>query len=191
MEAESSDRGVVEVDPGLALTEDALRKSIRGNSTALLKRCQDTPFAEIKIPLCRMELMTEVRLPMDPDVDRLCGEFSGGYKSGGPVFYVSTTSYTLEVKMVTDEIRKMWSPTWQHKDQLFEEHLRSNPALLKYSNRMFFVWDGNHRLKAWLPYIEECHPEDPAFHVPVRAIVLKVTDENRDLVLNAMTDWNK
>ena len=135
--------------------------------------------------------MTEVRLLIDPDVDRLCGEFMAGYKSGGPVFYVSTTSYTLEEKMVSDDIRKTWSSLWQNEDKLFEEHLRTKPAMAKYSNRMFFVWDGNHRLKAWMPYIEECHREDPEFHVPVRAIVLKVTDENCDLVLNAMTDWNK
>lgn len=56
---------------------------------------------------------------------------------------------------------------------------------------MFFVWDGNHRLKAWMSFIEECHPKDVAFHVHVKAILLKVTMENHDVLLNAMTNWNK
>lgn len=35
------------------------------------------------------------------------------------------------------------------------------------------------------------HSNRVEFHVPVRAIVLEPTMENRQILLNAMTDWNK
>ena len=191
MEAESSDRASAEKDSTLAQTEDSLRMSICRNSMALLRRCHDTPVFELDIPLCRMEVMTEVRLPMDPDVEKLRSEFTEGYKIGGPVFYVSTTSYQLQEKEVTDDARSAWSSLWQIEERKFEERLQSDPDLLKYSNKMFHVWDGNHRLKAWMPYIEDCHADDQGFHVSVKSIALKVTNNNSDIIFNAMTDWNK
>ena len=193
MEGESSQRMEmdVSVDPGLAITEDNLRRSVRGSSLAMISRSLETPFSELEIPLCRLQLMTEVRLPMDPDVERLRGEFVNGYKRGGPSFYVSTTSYNLQEMEVTDAIQQSWSPLWQEQDKIFEDRLSRVPALERFSKKMFFVWDGNHRLKAWMPYIAECHPHDVAFHVHVKAILLKVTAENHDVLLNAMTNWNK
>ena len=191
MEGESSQRSDVPLDQGLAITEDSLRRSVRGNSFAMITRAMESPISELEIPLCRLHLMTDVRLPMDPDVERLRAEFTNGYKRGGLSFYVSTTSYTLQEMEVTEDIRESWSTLWQEQNALFEERLRRNPALKRFSNRMFFVWDENHRLKAWMPYITECHPEDLAFHVHVKAILLKVTNENHDVLLNAMTDWNK
>lgn len=56
---------------------------------------------------------------------------------------------------------------------------------------MFHVWDGNHRLLAWFPLIEWNHKFDPLFHVPVKSIILCITDVNRKEILHAMTDWNK
>ena len=176
---------------GLAITEDNLRRSVGGNSIAMIALAVESPVSELEIPLCRLQLMTEVRLPMDPDVERLRAEFTNGYKRGGPSFYVSTTSYSLQEMDVSDEIRESWSPLWQEQNAIFEERLSRNPALSRFSRKMFFVWDGNHRLKAWMPYIAECHPTDVSFHVHVKAILLKVTNENHDVLLNAMTDWNK
>ena len=193
MEGESSQRPDAEVplDESLAITEDHLRRSVRGNSLAMITGAVESPISELEIPLCRLHVMTDVRLPMDPDVERLRAEFTSGYKRGGPSFYVLTTSYSLQEMEVTDDIRQSWSTLWQEQDAIFEHRLSRNPALSRFSNKMFFVWDGNHRLKAWMPYISECHPDDLAFHVHVKSILLKVTKENHDVLLNAMTDWNK
>ena len=73
----------------------------------------------------------------------------------------------------------------------FEERLKRDPALKKFSNMMFHMWDGNHRHKAWMPFILQFHADDPAFHVSVRAILLNVTEQNNKELLHAMTHWNK
>lgn len=92
--------------------------------------------------------MTEVSLPMDPDVDRLRAELTNGYKRNGPLFYVSTTGYDLEEMKVTDAIWETWPTLWQEPNAIFEDRLRPKPAMARFSNKMFFVWDRNHRVKA-------------------------------------------
>ena len=39
---------------------------------------------------------------------------------------------------------------------------------------MFHVWDGNHRLQAWLPVINKYHSDDLNWHYSVESIVLEV-----------------
>jgi hypothetical protein len=36
------------------------------------------------------------------------------------------------------------------------------------------VWDGNHRLQAWLPIINNEHQNDPSWHYAVESIILIV-----------------
>lgn len=85
----------VQLDQGLALTEDHLRRSVREDLFAMIASLINGPISKFEIPLCRLQLMIEVQLPMDPDVERLRAEFTNGYKRGGPSFYLSTTSYSL------------------------------------------------------------------------------------------------
>ena len=92
---------------------------------------------------------------------------------------------------MTDEMRKGWSKLWQKADREFESLLNTSPYLKKFSNRMFYVWDGNHRLLAWYPFIASNQRNNPVFHVPVKAIVLRVEEDNCKELLHAMTDWNK
>lgn len=178
-------------DRGLAVTEEELRKAVRSNSHAVLARAAEIPISEIDIPLCRMVAMTEVRKPLEVDIQKLRAEFTRGYRRGGPVFYVAVKSFEMEECFVTEEMRRGWSKLWQKADRDFERVLNSNPELARFSNRMFHVWDGNHRLLAWYPLIEWNHKYDPAFHVPVKSIMLSITDANRKEILHAMTDWNK
>jgi hypothetical protein len=71
----------------------------------------------------------------------------------------------------------------------FEEYFKTNLDLQKLSNMMFFVWDGNHRLQAWLPYIDRMHKTKENWHVAVDSIIL---DKIRQVVilLIAMTNFN-
>lgn len=82
-------------------------------------------------------------------------------------------------------------PLWKEHITIFEECLRKNPALLRVSNKIYFVWNRNHRLMAQIPYIAKGHCEDLAFHIYVTEIVLKGSKEDHNVVLNAMTNWNK
>ena len=104
------------------------------------------PISEIDIPLCRMVVMTDVRQPLEIDIQKLWLEFTMEYKRGGPVFYVALRNFSMEEGFVTDEMRKGWSKLWQKADREFESLLNTSPYLKKFSNRMFYVWDGNHRL---------------------------------------------
>ena len=193
MEGDSSEvvRSVQLMEQMLSKTEEELRKAVRSNSHAILARAAETPISEIDIPLCRMVVMTDVRQPLEVDIQKLRSEFTMGYKRGGPVFYVALRNFAMEEGFVTEELRKGWSKQWQKADREFESVLNTSPYLKKFSNRMFYVWDGNHRLLAWNPFIASNQRNNPAFHVPVKAIVLRVEESNRKELLHAMTDWNK
>ena len=193
MEGESSEpvRLVQLTDHVLSKTKEKLRKAVRSNSHVILARAAETPISEIDISLCRMIVMTDVRQPLEIDIQKLRSEFTMGYKRGGPVFYVALQNFSMEEGIVTDEMRKGWSKLWQKADKEFESILNTSPYLKKFSNHMFYVWDGNHKLLAWYPFIASNQRNNPAFHVPVKAIVLRVEENNRKELLHAMTDWNK
>ena len=40
--------------------------------------------------------------------------------------------------------------------------LQIDEDLKVFSGKIFMVWDGNHRLQAWLPIINQDHTYDPA-----------------------------
>ena len=172
----------------LSKTDEELRKAMRSNSHAILARAAETPISEIDIPQCRMIVMTDVRQPLEIDIQKLRSEFTMGYKRGGPVFYMAVRNFSMEEGVVTDAMRKGWSKMWQKADREFESLLNASPYLKKFSNRMFYVWDGNHRLLTWYPFIASNQRNNPAFHVPVKAIVLRVEENNRKELLHAMTD---
>ena len=132
--------------------------------------------------------MTDVRQPLEIDIQKLRSEFTMGYKRGGPIFYVALRNFNMEEGVVTDAMRKGWSMLWQKADREFKSVLNTSPYLRKFSNRMFYVWDGNHRLLAWYPFIASNQRNNLAFHVPVKAIVLRVEENNRKELLHAMTD---
>ena len=69
--------------------------------------------------------------------------------------------------------------------------MSTQPEFAAFSNKLFFVWDGNHRHTAWCKVISELHPNEVSFHVPIRAVVIKPSIENRYILLNAMLDWNR
>ena len=170
--------------------EEELRKAVRSNSHVILARAAETPISKIDIPLCRMVVMTVVRQPLEIDIQKLRLEFTMEYKHGGLVFYVALRNFSMEEGFVM-EMRRGWSKQWQKADREFEGILKSSPYLSKFSNRMFYVWDGNHRLLVWYPFIASNQRNNHAFHVPVKAIVLQVEESNRKELLHAMTDWNK
>jgi hypothetical protein len=49
----------------------------------------------------------------------------------------------------------------------FEEALNSDEDLHRFSGRMFYVWDDNLRLQAWMPYISKVHPCDFSWHIVI------------------------
>ena len=176
---------------GLAAMEEKLRQAVRGNSHAAIQQAMDYPGLEIDVPLCRMIPMTDVRDPLKTDIAKLKAEFAHGYRRASASFYLSLNSYSMEESVVTEEHRGRWSSLWREQDELFESRLKEDSRLEKFSNRFFYVWDGNHRHLAWMDIINSLHGDDPAFHVSVRSMIINVTPQNRNMLLHAMTDWNK
>jgi hypothetical protein len=58
-----------------------------------------------------------------------------------------------------------------------------------FSGKMFMVWDGNHRLQAWLPIINDDHGQDQSWHFSLESITLVVNGDIASLVA-ALHDVN-
>jgi hypothetical protein len=58
------------------------------------------------------------------------------------------------------------------------------------SGKMFYVWDGNHQLQAWMPHISRVHLDDLFWHIVVDSIMLD-TQEGLVHLLITMTNVNK
>ena len=90
-----------------------------------------------------------------------------------------------------DEVRASWSPHWTQANAIFESQLDADLSFTSYKNKMFFVWDGNHRFLAWKNYIDRVHTEDYERHVFVDSIILAPQPDDIPSLLTAMHDINK
>jgi hypothetical protein len=76
------------------------------------------------------------------------------------------------------------------KNEKFESLLLGDLDLKFLSRQMFFVWDDNHKLQAWLPYIQLVHNEDFKWHYSMDYIMLNIVHGLVKL-LTSMIDMNK
>ena len=81
---------------------------------------------------------------------------------GNGVFYVALENNEGKTVDVTDSIIESWSENWVRANDAFEKILQADEDLKVFSGKMFMVWDGNHRLQAWLPIINQYHTHNPA-----------------------------
>jgi hypothetical protein len=169
-----------------------LQREKRFNSVDVLRKLElpQGGKAHMDIPLYRMGSLQVVRLALINDIQKLQADFVHGYRVGAAMFYVSLTNEKGEGRMVTDEDQATWNVYWKTRDREFEAFLQSNDDLKFVSNRMFFVWDGNHRLLAWSDHIYKVHRNELSWHYRVRSIVLHTQDAVTD-TLNSMHDINK
>ena len=111
----------------------------------------------MNIPLVRMLSLQVVLLALAIDIEKIKADFIHGYKPSAAVFYVSTTNFMNTERLVTADERAAWRPHWSQRDW---EFLLGDPELRSLSNKYFFVWDGNHRLIAWMEFIAQSYPHD-------------------------------
>ena len=117
--------------------------------------------SKINIPLCMMVSLPVVRLFLKNDVMNLASHFvSCGYMEGNGVFYVAIENDEGKTMEVTSAIMSTWSENWMKSNNEFEYFLKADADLRGFSNKIFFVWDGNHRLQVWLPIINKDHADD-------------------------------
>jgi hypothetical protein len=152
-------------------------------------RIQPLRKSRLLVPLCRMVAMAKVRPVGEMGVQHLEREFVKGYRDGDRVMYISMFN-TEEMSMdVTEEMKAKWSPCWRRANEAFEADLQGDDDLNQFSGKMFFVWEGNHRLSAWLRHINKHHADDPAWHISVHCIILDPRGQVGNL-LHAMHDIN-
>lgn len=131
-----------------------------------------------------------VRPSLKNDVLNLASHFRNcGYLTGNGYFYVALEDNHGFSKDVTPAIMEKWGDGWLQRNDEFEVLLQSDEDLKVFSNKMFMVWDGNHRLQAWLPIIEQYHKGDLNWHFNVQSVIL---DPKGDVgyVLEALHEVN-
>ena len=133
--------------------------------------------------------MPRVRPVGDVDVQRLENGFVSGYREGDRVFYISIFDDSQKTQDVSEEVMAGWSPLWQQANDAFEAELREDDDYIQFQGKLFFVWEGNHRLAAWMRYINTFPSNDPDWHYSVHAIVLDPRGHVGNL-LHAMSDIN-
>jgi hypothetical protein len=95
-----------------------------------------------------------------------------GYRDGDRAMYVSPYNNLDEVLHVSDDIRASWSSPWQEASDEFDFMLENDSDLVHFVGKMFFVWEGNHRLAAWFRHINKHHFMDNDWHISVDCIVV-------------------
>ena len=75
--------------------------------------------------------------------------FINGYQDGDRVMYVSIYNNKDVLVDVTSEISSSWTALWKEESDLLDHCLAKDMHLAGMVGKMFFVWEGNHRLTAW------------------------------------------
>ncbi len=121
----------------------------------------------MEIPLCCMISMQVVRPTLMNDISTLGGDFYLSYHARAIIFYVSLKGVNGCIVDVTQDWINSWDDHYKIMNEEFEAYLQSKPSLYHLVRRMSHVWYGNHRLRAWYPYINEVHAKNKSRHVQV------------------------
>ena len=138
-------------DTDHVVSELELRKSQKEDSNGVIQRLRIKPNGKsrLSILLCRLRALPLVRPISEVDVQQLECDFVMGYRKGDRVLYVSTFNDILVDLRVSPEIMAARSPLWQEANAKFYVKLMNDLELAHLAGKMFFVWEGNHRLTAW------------------------------------------
>jgi hypothetical protein len=125
------------------------------------------------IPLCRLLPLPVVRPFLKNNVSQLATHFmTDGYMEGCGFFYVAVENTHGHTNDVTPSVVAKWSTEWKEVNEEFEKKLLADNDLKIFLNTLFIVWDGNHRLQAWMPIIEQFHTHDINWFFCVEVVIL-------------------
>lgn len=146
-----------------------------------------------RIPLCRMLNMELVRSlqVQSGAIDNLVANFkTNGYVKDLSKFYVSTMDANGHEVFITDEIRHSWDALWAYQNEMFENECRMRPEFEVLIDKMFSVFDGNHRLYSWMLVSKE-FSEEERYHPRVIGRFLNGWTESLIEIESAMHELNK
>ena len=75
---------------------------------------------------------------------------------------------------VTNSIVEFWTENWVRANDAFKKILQTDEDFKVFFGKIFMVWDGKHRLQAWLLIINRDHTYDPVWHYVVEKIILDI-----------------
>ena len=157
----------------LKLHDLAIKESVPTASRLYKLKWQPKHKGRIFIPLCRMIHLPVVRPFLKNDVSQLATYFMiDGYMEGNGFFYVALEDNHGHTSKLTPTVVSKWSSEWKKVNDEFEKKLLADDDLKTFLNKMFMVWDGNHRLQAWMPIIEQFHTHDMNWHFCVESVIL-------------------
>ena len=173
------------------MSEITIRNLQKVDSINVINQLQIKPSSKSRfaIPLCRWQYLPLQRHISEVNVHRLQNDFVMSYREGDRLLCVSAYNGEDAMSAVTENIRDSWSSHWRAANDSFEKYLAADKDLKVFSNKMFFVYEGNHRLSAWWRHINKHHGSDPTWHISVDYIVLDARKQNGNL-LNTMSDIN-
>lgn len=73
---------------------------------------------------------------------------------------------------VTDKICNTWDLLWKTANSAFEKECNNVPQIKDLKAKIFLVFDGNHRLHAWLQ-VSVQHPSKLMYHARMRCFIFK------------------
>ncbi len=76
-----------------------------------------------------------------------------------------------------------WNDHWKVINEEFEAHLQSKPFLHHPMGKMFHIWDENHTLQAWYPYINEVHVKNKSRHLQITSWMFDANMDNHHVSL--------
>ena len=145
--------------------------------------------SRLSIPLRRMIPLLQVRPINELDVERLENEFVTGYRDGDRSIYVSIFNNQSQTVDVTNHLSSSWSALWKDASKSFVAFLAKDGDLAHMVGKMFFVWEGNHKLTAWWRHVNNFHGSVKAWHIAPHCIICDPRGEV-GIFLNVMNDVN-
>ena len=113
-----------------------------------------------------------VRPFLKNDVSQLATHYlTDRYMEGYGFFYMALEDNHGHTNDVTPSVVAKWSTESKEVNEEFEKKLLADDDLTIFSNKMFMVWYGNHRLQAWMPFIEQFHTHDINWHFCVEVVI--------------------
>ncbi len=119
--------------------------------------------AHMVIPLYQMISLSVVHPTFKIDTLKMEQTFQTGYQKRDKVFYVSF--FNWKGRRNAKKSASLLGVDIGFENERFESFLLANLDLKLFSRCMLFVWDGNHRLQAWLPYINYLQDDEPPWHI--------------------------
>ena len=173
------------------VSELELRKTQKEDSNGVIQRLRIKPIVKSRfsILLCRLQCLPLVHPISEVEVQRLECEFVMGYREEDRVMYVLSFNDVSVDMSVSLDIVSSWSPLWQETNVEFEVKIRDDPDLAHLSGKIFFVWEGNHRLTAWWRPINNNHANEKSWHISVDCIMIDPRDCT-GAFLNVMSNIN-